>query len=141
MSLELLKYFNRNSGDPHTFGDPASEGDIVFAESQLRIELPTDYRDFIKIYNGFEGFVNEFYARFEPIEKIYQLTVENCTIHFPWAVYIGSDGGGEMFVINKGQQPHQFGLLPFIANANDFIPLGNTFEQFLGRLYNNNAFK
>jgi hypothetical protein len=46
-----------------------------------------------------------------------------------------------MIVIDKRKTPNQFGLLPYIADEEDFIPLGNIFEKFIERLYNGTAFE
>jgi hypothetical protein len=74
------------------------------------------------------------------LTKIYQSTQDRCAAFFPWAVYIGTNGNVEMFVIDKRQKPYQFGLLHYIADNDDFIPLGDTFEKFILRLYNDTAF-
>ena len=42
-----------------------------------------------------------------------------------------------MYVIDKRTNPLQFGLLPFISSDEDFIPLGDTFEEFIKHLYDN----
>ena len=102
--------------------------------------MPKDYKEFLKFTNGFEGTVNEFIVDFDPVDKIYQSTQDTCADFFPWAIYIGTNGGGEMFVIDTRQTPYQFGLLPNIASEKDFIPLGHTFEEFIRCLYDDTAF-
>jgi hypothetical protein len=135
--LELVnKYFHKADGEPNEFNPPASEEKLVELEKQLACSLPVDFKDFLKFTNGFEGMINEFVVIFDPVEKIYQETLETCAEYHPWAVYIGTNGSTEMYVIDKRQSPYQFGLLPFIGNADDFIPLGDTFEKFVARLYN-----
>ena len=117
------------------FNPPATDEQIAELESQLQIELPNDYKEFLKVTNGFAGTVNEFVVDFDPVDKSYQSTQDTCAEFFPWAVYIGTNGGGEVFVIDKRQTPYQFGLLPNIADDNDFLPLGDMFEKFIQRLY------
>ena len=107
----------------------------------MGIKLPNDYKDFLKFTNGFDGLVNEFVVCFDPVDKICQSTQINCAEFFPWAIYIGTNGNLEMFVIDKRQTPYQFGLLPYIADDSDFIALGNTFEKFIKRLYDDTVFK
>ena len=121
--------------------NPATDEQIIKLESQLGIELPIGYKDFLRFTNGFEGLLNEFVVKFAPVEQIYQSTQAACLEFFPWAIYIGTNGNVEMFVIDKRQKPYQFGLLPYIANDNDFIPLGDTFEEFIERIYNGKAFE
>ena len=136
----LAKYFHDTSNNKNEFNEPATNEQIAILERQLGIKLPNDYKDFLKLTNGFDGIVNEFVAIFDSVDKIYQSTQNTCAEFFPWAIYIGTNGNLEMFVIDKRQMPYQFGLLPYIADDNDFIPLGDTFEKFIARLYNGTAF-
>ena len=91
--------------------------------------------------NGIEGQLGDFTVTFQPVETIYQETLDNCAEFFPWAIFIGANGSSEMFVIDKRTNPVQFGLLPYISDEEDFLPLGNTFEQFLSRLNDGTAFE
>jgi hypothetical protein len=50
---------------------------------------------------------------------------------------IGSDGGNEMYVLDKRREKLQFGILPYVGGEDDFIPLGETFEEFVRHLYYN----
>lgn len=136
----IKKYFHNTADNTNEFNPSATDEQITELESQLQIELPNDYKQFLKLINGFAGTVNEFVVDFEPVDKTYQCTQDTCAQFFPWAIYIGTNGGGEMFVIDKRQTPYQFGLLPNIADENDFLPLGDTFEKFIQRLYNDTAF-
>ena len=137
----IKKYFHDTDDNRNKFNAPATSEQIANLEDQFEIELPNDYKEFLKFTNGFEGWVNEFVVRFVPVEQIYQSTQNNCAEFFPWAIYIGTNGNVEMFVIDKRQTPYQFGLLPYIADDNDFIPLGDSFEKFIERLYNDTAYK
>jgi len=137
----LEKYFRRTRENKNSFMPPATDEQVTALEKQLGIILPVDYKTFLKFTNGFDGFIKDFYAVFEPVEKVYESTKISCAEFFPWAIFIGSNANVEMFVIDTRKTPYQFGLLPFIANANDFIPLGDTFEKFVKRLYYNTAFK
>jgi cell wall assembly regulator SMI1 len=136
----IKKYFHDTADNTNEFNQPATDEQILKLENQLQIKLPGDYKEFLKVTNGFAGTVNEFAVDFDPVDKIYQSTQDTCAEFFPWAVYIGTNSGGEMFVIDKRQTPYQFGLLPNIAEENDFIPLGNTFEKLIQRLYSDTAF-
>lgn len=141
MSDLIKKYFHDTVDNANEFNPPATDEQISELENQLSIELPTDYKDFLKFTNGFAGTINEFVVDFDPVDTIYQSTQDTCAEFFPWAIYIGTNGGGEMFIIDKRQTPYQFGLLPNIADENDFLPLGDTFEKFVQRrLYNDAAF-
>jgi cell wall assembly regulator SMI1 len=137
----IKKYFHGADDNKKEFNPPATSEQIVELENQLKIELPDDYKEFLKFTNGFEGLLNELVVRFAPVEQIYQSTQDICAQFFPWAIYLGTNGNVEMFVIDKRQTPYQFGLLPYIADDSDFIPLGDTFEKFIERLYNHSAFE
>jgi len=140
MSDIIKKYFHDTEDNQNTFNSPATAAQIAELASQLGIELPTDYKDFLAFSNGFEGEVNGAIVILDPVEEIVQNTEDNCGELFPWAVYLGTNGNLEMFVLDTRKKPYQFGLLPSIGTADDFIPLGDTFEQFIGRLYNDTAF-
>ena len=140
MSDLISKYFHDNGENRNEFKSPATDEQISELENLLQISLPSDYKEFLKITNGFAGLINEYVAEFDSAENVYKNTETTCRMFFPWAVYIGTNGCGEMFVIDKRQTPYQFGLLPNIAYENDFIPLGDTFEKFIQRLYNDTAY-
>lgn len=137
----ILKYFH-DIGDNHNeFNGPATEEQIDKLQMQLGVALPNDYKDFLLFSNGFEGEVGQFVVIFEEVDRIYDTTQITCADFFPWAIFIGSNGSGEMFVIDTRKMPYQFGLLPYISSENDFLPLGDTFEKFIQRLYNDTAFE
>ena len=140
MSDLVTKYFHDTTDNKNRFNPPATDEQIVALENKLQIELPGDYKEFLKQTNGFAGLINEFVVDFDPVDRIYQSTQDTCADFFPWAVYIGTNGNLEMFVIDKRKTPFQFGLLPYIATDNDFIPLSDSFENFIERLYNDTAF-
>jgi hypothetical protein len=139
MNERIRKYF-RDINDGDNCRLPATDEQILQLENQLQLTLPGDYKEFLQQMNGYEGSINEFIVDFVSVEEIYQSTKDTCMLHYPWAVYIGTDGGLEMFVIDTRQTPFQFGLLPNIGNDNDFIALGDTFEKFIERLYQDRAF-
>ena len=141
MTNIISKYCPDTDDYRNEFNSPAKDEDIGELEKQLGISLPNDYKDFLKFTNGMDGQINEFIVNFNSVDKIYQSTLDTCVKFFPWAIYIGTNGNLEMFVIDKRQKPYQFGLLPYIGDDNDFIPLGDTFEKFIERLYNNTAFE
>ena len=132
--------FNLENADS-IFNPPATQNQITEVESALGLTFPQDYKHFLLVTNGFEGEVGDTVTIFEPVENILQATKDSCAEFFPWAIFIGSNGNLEMFVIDKRSSPFQFGLLPYISDDNDFMPLGTSFEQFLGRLKEGTAFQ
>ena len=137
---DFVSYYFTSAEGENLFYPPAKEDQIMLLESQLGIRLPDDYKDFLRVTNGFAGFVNEFYVDFDSVEKVCQSTQQTCAEFFPGMIYIGTDGGLEMFVIDTRKTPFQFGLLPYIGSFEDFIPLGDTFEKFVSRLYDDTVF-
>ena len=137
--MQLKKYFDDPPGFENDFYPPASDDQIAGVERSLGIILPHDYCEFLKFSNGFDGCINDFFATFCSVEKIEEETGWNKE-SFPWAICIGGNGGGELFVIDTRAQPYQFGLLPSIGDDNDFIPLGHHFEEFIKRLHDDTAF-
>ena len=121
----------------NVFFPPAEISLIEMVEKSLGIKLPQDYVDFLLMTNGFDGMIGESYVVFEPIQKVEEYTASYCGEFFPWAIYIGTDGGNEMYVIDKRGTNYNFGLLPYISNDKDFINLGATFEGFIKHLYDN----
>lgn len=136
----IEKYFKGNEGGENLFYPPATKEQVKELENQLGCDLPQDYKDFLLTSNGFEGFIGDFYAILEPVEKIYEDTNTSCSEFFPWAIYIGSNGSSEMCVIDKGANPKTFGILPYIGKDEDYISLGETFESFINRLYDDTVF-
>ena len=138
----VAKYFSADmtsteSNRANTFYPPADLEMIKQTERILSTKLPKDYVDFLLQTNGYEGQLGQSYSIFTPVDKIEEFTQLYGTQFFPWIIFIGTDGGGDMYVIDKRTNPLQFGLLPFISSDEDFIPLGDTFEEFIKHLYDN----
>ncbi len=133
----IEKYFINEEGEG--FNPPATAQQIAALENELGLVLPQDYKTFLLTMNGYEGVIGESYVVFEPVERIVECTKESSTQFFPWTIYIGGNGGLEMFVMDTRTTPFSFGLLPSIGDENDFIPSG-TFKQFLSRLKDGTAF-
>ena len=87
--------------------------------------------------NGYNGKIGKVYGIFIQIEKVTEYTEAYGGEFFPWIIFVGTDGGNEMFVIDQRKDKIQFGTLPYIGDESDFIALGNTFEEFVKHLYDN----
>ena len=140
---DLLKKYFSDHPTPQDYVEvnrlypPAQIETIKEVEKNLAIKLPHDYIDFLLLTNGFGGKLGESYSVFTKIEEIEKYTLDYCGDFYPWAIYIGGDGGNEMYVIDKRPTKFNFGLLPYIGEENDFINLGYTFEGFVRHLYYN----
>ncbi|MFI5406508.1 MAG: SMI1/KNR4 family protein [Nitrososphaerales archaeon] len=138
----IQKYFSDPAtdatyADKNVFNPPTDIKTINRVEKDLNINFPEDYKDFLLITNGYDGTLGQSYVRFIKVEEISKFTDMYGGDFFPWVIYLGSDGGNEMFVLDKRGSELQFGVMPFIGEDKDFISLGKTFEEFVGHLYNN----
>ena len=138
----ILKYFSdlptqNDFVERNDFSPPAELDKILDLEKVLGIKLPNDYIDFLLITNGYSGKLGQSNVHFIGIEKIEEYTLAYGGEFFPWIVFIGTDGGNEMYVIDKRNEKLQFGLLPYIGEDKDFMLLGDTFEEFIKHLYYN----
>jgi hypothetical protein len=139
--LDLIAtYFKTEAAYKNHFYPAAPRSEIADAEELLGISLPDDYRGFLLLSNGFEGFINQSYLRLIPVGFLYENTQDYCSEFFPWAIYLGTNGGGEMAILDTRKQPFQFGLLPYLGVDEDFISLGETFESFIRSIYNDEVF-
>lgn len=138
----IQKYFSDAQSEmmyteTHTFNLPTELEVIEKVEKELNIKFPQDYKDFLLIANGYEGVLGQSYVQLIKVEEVVKYTEMYGGEFFPWAIYLGADGGNEMFVLDKREDQLRFGVMPFIGDDQDFIPLGNTFEEFAKRLYYN----
>jgi hypothetical protein len=142
MDSLINKYFSDNSiledyTVTNMFHPPADLETIKEVETALSIKFPSDYVTFLLTSNGYGGKIGQSYSTFIPAEKIVEYTTSYGGEFFPWIVFIGTDGGNEMYVLDKRNNKLKFGILPYIGDENDFILLGETFEEFVRHLYHN----
>ncbi len=138
----IQKYFNDKLTaddfvEENIFYPPADLNTIVDVEKLLDIKLPQDYKDFLSISNGYNGTLGQSYTRLTKVEEIVENTNGYCKEFFPWAIHIGTDGGGEMYVLDTREKKIKYGAMPYIGEDKDFILLGDTFEEFARHLYYN----
>ncbi len=138
----IQKYFSDPASDStyadkNVFNPPTEIETIIKAEKELDIIFPPDYKDFLLITNGYDGTLGQSYVQFIKVEEILKYTDMYGGEFFPWVIYLGADGGNEMFVLDKRGPELQFGVMPYIGEDKDFIPLGKTFDEFVRHLYKN----
>jgi hypothetical protein len=138
----ITTYFKSNTNENdyeenNTFYPPADIETILGVENTLSVKFPKDYVDFLLSTNGYEGMLGESNVFFLCVEKIIEYTEDYGSEFFPWIIFVGTDGGNEMYVIDRRESELQFGILPYIGREEDFVPLGNTFETFVRHLYHN----
>lgn len=141
----IQKYFSDSQSELNTDKNtvnPATDLETISeVEKELNIRFPKDYKDFLLITNGYEGSIGQSYVQLIRVEEVVKYTEMYGGEFFSWAIYLGTDGGNEMFVLDKREDQLQFGVMPFIGNDKDFIPLGNTFKEFIKHLYYNDCWE
>ena len=135
MEQNLQLYFQSPEDYENQFYPPVEVNQFDLIETSLGIQLPDDYKAFLRTTNGFDGMIGESYCVLNKIEDLPSLTVNYCKEFFPWAIHIGSNGGGEMYVLDKRGNSLTYGMLPYIGEDDDYIPLGQSFLDFIKRLY------
>jgi hypothetical protein len=68
------KYFHDQDGFSNLFYSPTTDEWIEQVENMPGIVFPADYKAFLKLTNGFGGFVGESHIVFNPVEKITEQT-------------------------------------------------------------------
>ena len=116
---------------------PAKQEALNDLELKLKVKLPDDYKEFLRISNGYEGTLGATYVRLSNMNEIIEFTELYCDEDYSWAIYIGTDGGNEIYVLDKRTSEPSFGILPYVGNNADFIFLGQTFEEFIKHIYYN----
>jgi len=142
MTNIVNKYFSdvltsEDYNERNIFYPPAGLTEIDKVEKSLSCKFPKDYVEFLCTTNGYKGKIGKVYGIFIQIEKVTEYTEAYGGEFFPWIIFVGTDGGNEMFVIDQRKDKIQFGTLPYIGDESDFIALGNTFEEFVKHLYDN----
>ena len=126
----IEKYFK----DGRELNGAATVREITDLEKRLGTNFPDDYKSFLTQINGFEGTIGKSYVRLHGVEEIEECTLSYCSEFYPDKICIGTDGGGELFVIEKTNRNQKYGVVPAIGDTNDYIELGDTLDKFLRRL-------
>jgi len=125
---ELLVEFHKSS--------PCPVADIDAAQVALNVALPADYRAFLEMSDGGEGFVGEDYlilwraSELQPFNRDYEVPT-----YASGLVGFGSDGGGEMFAFDVRFQPPPVVIVPFIGMGHeDALVVADNFAGLLRRM-------
>jgi len=128
---ESIKIFTQNL-IPNNLLDPVQYNSLI---ESVDCKFPPDYLAFMKEYNGGEGVIKEGrYVRFWPLEELKEANEDYMVEEFaPDLFFIGSDGGGTAFGLNK--ITGIFIEVPFIGISNEAaIERGKDFVAFLSFL-------
>ena len=114
----------------------ASIDAINDAEAHLHWLLPDDYRGFLRLHNGGEGFWGDNYLILWSVEELGEFNFEYQVDEYAQGLILfGSDGGGEAFAFDNRVTPPPVVKVPFIGmDLTHVKPVANSFEQFLSSL-------
>ncbi len=116
--------------------NPGSAQAVLEAEAALGLELPEDYRNFLRTYDGGEGFVGEHYL---VLWSATELKLYNTDYGFPefapGLIGFGGDGGGEAFAFDTRTRPYPVVIVPLIGmSVEDAVPVADSFSGLLKRM-------
>ena len=114
----------------------ATLDEIAAAEQALGFGLPGQYRDFVQIVDGGEGWAGEAYVSMWPVSDLAALNALARVDHFaPHLTLFGTDGGTESFAFDRSGGGVTFAMVPIVG-----LGLGleerktATFDEFLTEL-------
>jgi cell wall assembly regulator SMI1 len=117
----------------------AGEESIDEASSQLNIQLPDDYRQFLLTSNGVKGPIgDDSYLVLWSVDELISLNEAYHVDEFaPGLVLIGSDGGDIAYALDSRGGRYDYVQVPFIGMSLDESEvLAENFEEFLQQLQN-----
>ena len=108
-----LDWINRHASF-HRF-DPATAEQLELLSRTTGKIFPAEIYDFLKMCNGGEGFIGEQFVRLYSVEQLMTFNPAYGLDEFmPGFVLIGSDGGGEAYMLNAKLTPAPVLQIPFI---------------------------
>lgn len=125
----LLTKFNSNP--------PAEPEAIRRLEVESGLNLPTEYKEFLRRQNGGEGFIGSAYAMLWRAEELLEMN-KNYQVHecAPGLLLFGSDGGGEAFAFDMRTVPKLIVSVPFVGMELDVAQTwAANFDEFLEALF------
>jgi cell wall assembly regulator SMI1 len=121
--------------EPDSLNPPASEQSIQQAERDLGYGLPPDYRSFLKLTNGYNGYFgrDEGYAQLIPVEELASWrTGYDVVSRFPAMTLVGSNGGPTAFGFEQTPSGVVYISIPFDVMARvEIRELGKNLTEFI----------
>lgn len=106
------------------FNEPY-EGELIKVINDIK--LPAQYIDFMQEHNGGEGDLGETWFILYRLEELKELNDDYVISDFlPDCIIIGSDGGGELYGINK---KGEYFNVPDIMEIEELTLLGNDINE------------
>lgn len=109
---------------------------IVAAEAALGVNLPEDYKAFLRLHDGAEGFVGDHYLVLWRASELPQFNREyEFPTYAPGLLGFGGNGGGEAFAFDTRQVPFPVVIVPLIGmSREDAIPVAKSFAALFYRM-------
>lgn len=117
---------------------PAKNDDIDKIEKTSNIKLSNEYKNFLKLTNGGEGFIGEnSYVMFWAVEELIELNESyEVNDYAPGLFVFGSNGGGEAYAFDTRSSSMNIVQIPFVGMDIDLIQqMATTFNEFIENLY------
>lgn len=116
--------------------EPSSEQSLEAAERELGCRLPDDYRAFLLLYNGGEGFIGKHYLVLWQAEQLFRFNQDyEVPKYAPGFIMFGSTGGGDGFAFDTRKSPYPVVEVPFIGmSLEDGFHVADSFTGLLERM-------
>ena len=113
---------------------------VEHIENAIGFKIPSDYKQFLVRYQGFEKFFGPEYMALWDMDELIEMNQSYEIIELlPRSLGIGSNMGGELIALKYfGNQSYEIVLTPFICfhEKENQLQIGNSFTDFLIRLDN-----
>jgi hypothetical protein len=127
-----IKHFLENNGFINRI--QKTENLIGLLKEKYDIDLPKDYLFYLSNFENFEGYLNEEYLCFWPIDEIIEINEMNCIFDLdPKTIGIGTNGGGELIALQQTGTGWNVVMMHLIG-LDDPIEIGTSFSNFLERM-------
>lgn len=115
---------------------PASPQAITSCETALGIALSEQYKTFLNLSNGAEGFVGDSYLILWCAEQLAELNnAYHVTEYAPGLVLFGSSGGGEAYAFDARYPDLPIVQVPFVGmDLREVCQVAPTFLGFMKKL-------
>jgi hypothetical protein len=122
--------------DGMNFRPSATDSAIAAGKRELGVDLPPEYREFLKRANGGEGFVGKNYLILWRVEELASMNqAYQIQEYIPGLLIFGSSGGGEAYGFDTRTPNWTIVRVPFVGMEWSLAePMGATFNGFLERL-------
>ena len=117
---------------------PTTNDAINKLKKITNIKLPNEYKKFLKLTNGGEGFIGDnSYVMIWSIEELIELNeLYEVSEYAPGLFVFGSNGGGEAYAFDTRSSSMNIVQVPFVGIDIDLIrQMATTFDEFIENLY------